>query len=300
MDAVLFFIAKSARLWDNGYSKFVWGGGLSEHQNFKTDSESNSKKKLTGLGGWLSFIQAAMVFALLSTIVLLIENLEYEYFLKAAGLLLILIFVVLAILRFYQYKRDFRLYLLASVVLFIIYYFTLSDNAQLKFSEKWQVLIAFILILTPVIALFFSKRVKDTFCEQAKQTIHETKLKNPPVGIDGWLVLFQLNMIVILMNLVNKIVQSVMEERLVSIITANAAIAVILVMLCAVLFYKRRMLFRKVYIYAVSFVVVNTILELIPFHISHNNELIFALEVVASGFIIGALYRSERVKNTFK
>lgn len=249
-----------------------------------------------GPGGWLAFVQAGMALLLIWAITMLSSNISYGTVLQMIASTVLFALIVLSVVQFYRYRASFRIFLLCHMILLMVYYYTLSKHASQSISEHLIASIGFVLILIPVVILFFSERVKNTFCEQGREIIKQIKDSNSPVGIDGWLVLFRLNMVVIFLFTIIKIIPVPDEEPLIW-STIIMILAAVLIVICAILFYKRRIAFRIFYILTVAVISLDTVL----LYIHNINAYSYGFyQLTVCGLIILALYKSQRVKNTFK
>jgi hypothetical protein len=190
--------------------------------------------------------------------------------------------------------------LLAYAAVAILYYYTVSEYAILSAREHWISSIGFALAIVPVICLFFSNQVTNTFCEQERQRIKEIKKENPPLGINGWLVLVQFSMVKIFVLPLHEALEIVSDKADFSIWTIVSCLASVIIVFCAIQFFKRRIAFVTLYIFAaILFNLKYLVISQISIF-SFSEGFAFVINAAFYGLIIYGLHKSDRVKNTFK
>jgi hypothetical protein len=110
-----------------------------------------------------------------------------------------------------------------------------------------------------------------------------SNLSSEPEGIGGWLGLFQVRMYIGIVPIL--------------VLPVNTMLAVLLtatLVLCAALFYLRCMAFRAAYIAAAAVGIAASIAAL------PACAAVLAVQAALEAAMIPALYRSQRVKNTFR
>ena len=263
--------------------------------------EEIMNKENIGLSGWLLFVLAGLIFE----IVLCLAGIFcIDGYIIAFAIPLIL--ASAALVCFYKQNKNFRwLYIAETADLTIVGLFVVSfDNFVNMQAYNIMLLIHFAPLYASCIYLLVAKRFKATFCETGKEIVLERR-KNL-VGTDGWLLIVLLQLFMMLSELIVLLTQVVTAFFRYNIITTGIKtsgipylmlipIALVVVFICIVLFRKRKLKFRFVYI---ACVVLYSPIKLMSIQSSY---LIFFIIVWAAvqGIIIYALFNSHRVKNTF-
>lgn len=254
-----------------------------------------------GLGGWLFFVQVGMVLQLL----LCLAGIVYSKgdSLKIIGFAIPIILVFAALFSFYRQSKSFRWLFIASTLVLAMDGFLLVEPYNMGFHYSW---LSFILVLyiAAIVCLFSSKRLKATFCERGKHI--ELERRKNLVGTGGWLSLFQLYLFLTFAELfvliAGLIATFIREDIALANIDALGVLHLVLIpvlmatiVVCLVLFNKRKLAFRYVYIASAALYFVFKLLTTQ----SHYPVLQIIIGLILHGLVIFALFKSYRVKNTF-
>lgn len=247
-----------------------------------------------GLGGWLVIFVLRLLGLAVSAVWLLAGN--------PASLAFILVLTVASAVLFYMRNHLFRPVYIAAA-LFLLYSIM---NSGLQ--DEYIAAVSFVYIdIGIIIALFISKRVRNTFPMPDEKHITETDVNSGQpiahkklVGYYGWLAWFQVNIvcsIAIPLAMMMPGVPHLTDDIIISYIIP--ILSIIPLFVCAVLFYQRKLQFRIAYVvYQIFWLII------IISNIYYSQELTLTRVGVVLGLamqitITIALFRSRRVKNTF-
>lgn len=246
-----------------------------------------------GLGGWLVFFVLRLLGLAVSAVWLLAGN--------PTSVAIILVLTVASAVLFYMYNHLFRPVYIAAA-LFLLYSIM---NSALQYGPICA--IGFVYIdITMIIALFISKRVRNTFLMPGQKQYDEAYIESGPpikkelVGYYGWLSWFQVNIvcsIAIPLAMMMPGAPHLTDDIIISYIIP--ILSIIPLFVCAVLFYQRKLQFQIAYVvYQIFWLII------IISNIYYAQELTLTRVGVVLGLAIQititiALFRSRRVKNTF-
>lgn len=274
---------------------------MEENHQMQMKSPKNLKEeeKLLGIGGWLVIVQIMMALAFIILFANLERNIQARALTKIVVLLAFIALNILCIVQFYRNRKIFRILLLCHTAVSILYFYSLSDFAERGRSDIF-IMFCFALVTACVLFLFISKRVRYTFCVQGRQKLKRIKQQNPPTGINGWLLLIQILLIAYTSSAffgIDYLVYYFEKAEILFILLYIAYLAV--ASLCMVLFYRKKRIFRIFYIFvSVIFLVVpnnSFITDIVSIDTWPRTLLGIAIHTL----IVLALFKSERVKNTF-
>lgn len=248
-----------------------------------------------GLGGWLVIFQLRL-FALAATAVWILAG-------NTICLIITLVFTISSAVLFYMYNHLFRPMFVAAII--FLFYSLLYSGLQ----DQQLAASGFIYMdIGIIIALFISKRVRNTFPMPGEKHITETYVNGGQpiivqeklVGYYGWLAWFQVDMvggIVIMLASLMPGIQYGTNDIIISHVIP--ILSIIPLVVCTVLFYQRKLQFRWAFVVYQIFWLIMFINNVFSLELTPIIKLGIVIAVALQITITIALFRSRRVKNTF-